>query len=575
MDLSFSQKIRFSIIVAGLLPWLLFSALMLHYRNGPAERLETQLTLIWQQLNQQLDYMLNSSMAAAHLDTPLPPMISGYWETRQGHWQGSGIAPPIQEYQCDDPPLFATLSAKPEQLKLFACQRQGNTLRLFIFDMPALLRQLTGKAYKVRLFFPLEERLITLNSVNSRLILLPSNKNAGVDTAIFARPQGYLADHFRGQYWGQTLFGWTLYLSSPLPPPQPSRGQISLFVSLTLGLILLQGWVISLLLSRRLNYLGHAFARIALGDTHFRLPPGGQGEFHQLNLGFNHMLDYLQQQQQQAVVARQNADEKVARLEQTLSQIQQIHNQLFQKAKLTSVTTELAALWSELSPPLQQLRRVLNELDHQQQQIQEHLNKSSLDRRQIRQLSIQCGNQLAQGLTTLEQAWHLVSSRVDGVADACMCEQQDLNLFDFLSTLQQTFAMQLAAGGHQLYIRAPHDLTLHGSTQALQSIFANLINNSLAYAFAPGTPGAIIISCKPVDSDEILIQYRDNGLGIPNPIQEHLFEPFGPSRDIQHTSLGLYLVHELVTQLLGGRIACNSLPDSGTEFLIWLPRQAH
>lgn len=106
MDLSFSQKIRFSIIVAGLLPWLLFSALMLHYRNGPAERLETQLTLIWQQLNQQLDYMLNSSMAAAHLDTPLPPMISGYWETRQGHWQGSGIAPPIQEYQCDDPPCL-------------------------------------------------------------------------------------------------------------------------------------------------------------------------------------------------------------------------------------------------------------------------------------------------------------------------------------------------------------------------------------------------------------------------------------------------------------------------------------
>ena len=116
MDLSFSQKIRFSIMLAGLLPWLMFSALMLHFSDGPSERLAPQLQQSWQQLNHQLSLVIDGAMAAAHLDTPLPPVLSGYWEKVQGRWQGSGSAPPLEDYRCEPQPQFATQSLKPEQL---------------------------------------------------------------------------------------------------------------------------------------------------------------------------------------------------------------------------------------------------------------------------------------------------------------------------------------------------------------------------------------------------------------------------------------------------------------------------
>lgn len=572
MDLSFSQKIRISIIMAGLLPWCLFMLLMLQYSDGPAERLAPQIRQSWQQLNHQLHRVMDLAMLTAHLDTPLPPIMSGYWEKTQGGWQGGGSALPLDDYRCEPQPYFATQSLKPEQLKLFACQRLGSKLRLFIFDVPTLLRQLDVQGYQIKLFYPVKDRIITLNGVNSRLILLPMNKSAGIDTAVFRTPKGYLTRHGQGYYWDKTAFGWTLYLSSPLPALNPSLEQLGLFICLTLGLILLQGWTIGILLRRRLNYLGHAFARIALGDANFRLPIAGKGEFHQLNLGFNHMLDHLQRQQQQLDEQRQAANDKVTRLETILSQVQQVHNQLFKKAKMTSVTTELSALWSELAPCLQTLIGSLAALNERQQQIQQQVERSSMDRKQVRQLIATCAGDLAASQATVQQAWQLVVSRIDGLADAKMCEQQDLNLYELLLQVQHSYTEPLRLAGHSLYLRGPHDLVVHSNPQALQRIFANLIEHTLNQAFATHTAGEIIISIKAVSDEEIQIQYRDNGAGIPLSLQEQLFEPFTGRQDDLPSGLGLYLIHELVIHLLGGRIACNSTPSQGTEFLIWLPR---
>jgi signal transduction histidine kinase len=51
-----------------------------------------------------------------------------------------------------------------------------------------------------------------------------------------------------------------------------------------------------------------------------------------------------------------------------------------------------------------------------------------------------------------------------------------------------------------------------------------------------------------------------------------VFEPFFTTRrGSGGTGLGLHLVYNLVTQLLGGSITCASSPGHGTEFTIRLP----
>jgi len=71
---------------------------------------------------------------------------------------------------------------------------------------------------------------------------------------------------------------------------------------------------------------------------------------------------------------------------------------------------------------------------------------------------------------------------------------------------------------------------------------------------------------------QVRIEYTDDGVGIPPENLNHIFEPFfTTARDHGGTGLGLHIVYNLVTQKMGGTIACESTVGVGTKFMIILP----
>ena len=105
----------------------------------------------------------------------------------------------------------------------------------------------------------------------------------------------------------------------------------------------------------------------------------------------------------------------------------------------------------------------------------------------------------------------------------------------------------------------------------LQSVFYNLISNSLKYA-VPGRPAHIYLSSTP---DAVTgcptLTVRDNGLGIDmvrfGPQLFQLFRRF--HTHVEGTGMGLYLVNRIV-QNHGGRLEVASTVDEGTTFQIYL-----
>jgi signal transduction histidine kinase len=58
-------------------------------------------------------------------------------------------------------------------------------------------------------------------------------------------------------------------------------------------------------------------------------------------------------------------------------------------------------------------------------------------------------------------------------------------------------------------------------------------------------------------------------------VRRKAFDPFFTTRrDQGNTGLGLHIVHNVVTNCLGGRIDLNSRPGEGTRIQIILPRAA-
>ena len=71
---------------------------------------------------------------------------------------------------------------------------------------------------------------------------------------------------------------------------------------------------------------------------------------------------------------------------------------------------------------------------------------------------------------------------------------------------------------------------------------------------------------------EAVLTFTDDGCGMTEEVQEHLFEPFFTRRKTgQGTGLGLSIVHRIVTDH-GGRIqAASDGPGSGSTFRVTLP----
>ena len=88
--------------------------------------------------------------------------------------------------------------------------------------------------------------------------------------------------------------------------------------------------------------------------------------------------------------------------------------------------------------------------------------------------------------------------------------------------------------------------------------------------------GIISVSLREEDGD-IVWRVKDNGVGIPEEDQEHIFERFyrvdkARGRDTGGTGLGLSIVKQMV-KMHGGTITVHSEPGKGSEFVVTFPQE--
>jgi signal transduction histidine kinase len=77
------------------------------------------------------------------------------------------------------------------------------------------------------------------------------------------------------------------------------------------------------------------------------------------------------------------------------------------------------------------------------------------------------------------------------------------------------------------------------------------------------------------DGDWVELHYRDDGAGMAQDVAHRAFDPFFTTRRGSGGSgLGLHLVYNLATRLLGGSISLHSTPGVGTRFVLRIPKLA-
>lgn len=153
--------------------------------------------------------------------------------------------------------------------------------------------------------------------------------------------------------------------------------------------------------------------------------------------------------------------------------------------------------------------------------------------------------------------------------------QLNIKEFDINSLIpgvSKMFEKRLKEKNLEFSINIAPDLPIiHADLDKIEQLFINLIDNAIKYT----NEGKIDVSVKNIDSNKILIEIKDTGIGMSNQVHERIFERFytvDKSRSRQNcgTGLGLSIVKHIV-KLHNGEIKLESELNKGTIFRVILP----
>lgn len=124
----------------------------------------------------------------------------------------------------------------------------------------------------------------------------------------------------------------------------------------------------------------------------------------------------------------------------------------------------------------------------------------------------------------------------------------------------------LFKNGQTLHYSHSGEPTVRLDRALLKNILSNLISNAIKYS-----PEHARIEVKSeVDAQKVRISIRDEGMGIPETEQKHLFDRFfraSNATNIQGTGLGLYIVQRYA-EMMNGQVGFSSEVEKGSVFWV-------
>ncbi|MBN2796659.1 MAG: PAS domain S-box protein [Clostridia bacterium] len=144
------------------------------------------------------------------------------------------------------------------------------------------------------------------------------------------------------------------------------------------------------------------------------------------------------------------------------------------------------------------------------------------------------------------------------------------NVYQYFNATVLSLKHELKQGGHHVELLMDEALFIVSYPGAYSHILTNLIMNAIIHGFKDLEDKRIEIRAHKEDKN-FVIDFSDNGIGMPEAQVHKIFEPFFTSKRGQGgTGLGLSVVYNLITGM-NGTIKCESRPDQGTRFIIKIP----
>jgi len=256
----------------------------------------------------------------------------------------------------------------------------------------------------------------------------------------------------------------------------------------------------------------------------------------------------------------------------TLETLKMAKDQLVQSEKLAALGSLVAGVAHELNTPIGNSLTVASTQEELLQRMSTRID-AGLKRSELKSFVDEIGMATEILMRNLDRAANLVTSFKHVAVDRTSSKRREFSLADLTAEILLTINPTLRQHKCRIETEIGDAIVLDSFPGALGQVLINLVNNAVVHGFAPSEPGTIGIRAALADDQHVAIEIRDDGKGIHPDNLRRVFEPFFTTRLGQGGSgMGLHIVHNLVTGLLGGQIAVSSSQEGGgTTFNLTLP----
>lgn len=260
-------------------------------------------------------------------------------------------------------------------------------------------------------------------------------------------------------------------------------------------------------------------------------------------------------------------------LSNALTTLQHAQKELVQSEKLAALGSMVAGVSHELNTPIGNAMVVASSMHDRAREFQglvirNELKRSLLERFMTDSLE---GAELVQ--RSLQRASDLVHSFKQVAVDQTSERQRVFNLDEVVREIIATLRPNLKKMPWKIAIDIPRDITLDSFPGALGQVTINIVMNAAIHAFAGRTEGRISVHGRQIDNESVELVFADDGVGMPADVMSRIFDPFFTTRlGTGGSGLGLAIVHQMVTQVLQGRVSVESQVGEGSRFTVILAR---
>jgi PAS domain S-box-containing protein len=270
-----------------------------------------------------------------------------------------------------------------------------------------------------------------------------------------------------------------------------------------------------------------------------------------------------------------NLEEANHELGSALSSLKNMQGELLRSEKMAALGGLVAGVAHELNTPIGNSVTVASTLQENAEFMLNEI-RSGKPRRALLDQSLEASSRGAEILVrNLHRAAELVSSFKQVAVDQSSNHRREFDLRQVLEEVVLTLETMYKKTPYTLHLNLAENITLESYPGPLGQIITNFVSNALAHAFEGRSHGTMTLATRKVENDQAEITFSDDGIGIKPEFIARVFDPFFTTKLGQGGSgLGMHIVYNLVTGVLGGKITLDSKPGEGTTLTLVLPMLA-